>query len=201
MADLDNFTTKLGNRVFSLEANNTINSVAINSINTSISTLNTEMDAVETTANASATQLSVTGSYVPRYVYEYAKYSVSNVKSAVLNIKLKNISGGTITLSGYQLWLNFKNSSGNTLAKPSTSTAFDAESYTELSMPGANVNDGDEYSYIIKLNNIDSELVDNDLTDDAVYWAIGFRQIAPGTVNLYQNNAILNFSVTIIPDV
>lgn len=152
---------------------------------------------VNTTSSDSSS--TITKSYVPSYVYEYANYSSSSVKSAILYIKLKNISGSTLILNGYQIWINFKDETGNTIAKPSTSIAFDAQSYSEISIPPSTVSNGDEYSYVIKLTNVDYELLSNNITT-AKYWSIGFRQDTNfGITNLFQNNAILSYQITIIP--
>ena len=141
-------------------------------------------------------------SYIPPYIYEYAYWNSYNVKSAYLYIKLKNISGGPLTLNPYQLWLNFKDEDGNILAKQNTSSAFDAETTTNIVSPNASISNNEEYEYLIKLTNIDKELIDNSLQNIAKYWSIGFRQDFEntGTTNVFQNNAILAYQITIMPD-
>jgi len=140
----------------------------------------------------------ITIRYVPTYIYEYVNFDSSRVNDVYLYIQLRNISGSTINLTDYQLWFSFKNSDGNTLAKPSTSTAFSPETTIETEIPSGEIDGNATYDYVIRCENITSELTESQLAD-AKYWSIGFRQIleSSGTTNIEQNNIIINFQVTI----
>lgn len=155
--------------------------------------------------NRTKNETSILKSYVPPYVYEYAHFD-SSVTSAILTVELINISGSTLTFNDtnekYGMWISFKTEEGGTLAKQTTSTAFEPESIEEIALPADSIPDGGSYTYIIKLNNIGKELDDLDYRQYAKYWTIGFRQYFGGSVgvrNLYSNNAIKSWQITLIP--
>lgn len=107
----------------------------------------------------------------PVTIYDKYKYDGS-YDSLMMAVSAKNVSGGSISLSGYQVWINFYDVNGNTLAKPSTSTAFDPEAVSEIAVPGASVNDGDVVTWMLKLDNIEYEVTD---TSRIAAMSVGFR--------------------------
>lgn len=142
----------------------------------------------------------ITIKYVPTYIYEYVNFDSARVNDVYLYIQLRCISESPIVLTGYQLWFSFKNSDGNVLAKPSTSTAFSPETTIETEIASGEINSNTTYDYVIRCENITSELTESQLAD-AKYWSIGFRQIleSSGTTNIDQNNMLIVFQVTIKP--
>lgn len=166
---------------------------SVRNANTRIDSANTRIDNIDVSgSDIISSNLPRASLGIPTYLGQIVKIP-SSYNGMHISLSYYRDGSGTISIDGYQIWLNFYDEDDNLLTKEGGSSAFDPASYTEITTFPSTLASGASGTFRIRLNDYQYEM-----PEEAVSWTVYIRlELAGlGTRNFGYGIMIDNFYCT-----